>query len=282
MIKKILLILFLLFFCTFFIVYYFVDKIYINNFIKNLEEGLKINIYLEEPHQFIVIPHLALLAKFNLDKKEKKLFLKGGELNIKKNYNRKKAIFNFNSDNIKIDKFIVDNLVTSGEINEYDFNNLLKFTVFAEGNLLYNINNEEKNSLKFINLIIQRLNIPEAYKKLSDFSFHYLNDKSFFTSKIIFDKGLILIDYFESTQKDFIITLNGEYKIEKELVDFKVNIKIKDKKTFDIKIIGNLDNPNIKILSTDKTVDFNFNINDFNQILDGNVENILKNVITNE
>ena len=282
MIKKILLLLFLLFFCTLFIIYYLIDKIYINNYIKNLEETLKINIYLEEPHQFIVIPHISFLANFNLDNKEKKLFLKGGEFNIKKNYNRKKAIFNFNSDNIKIDKFIVDNLVTSGEINEYDFNNLLKFTVFAEGNLLYNINNEEKNSLKFINLIIQRLNIPEAYKKLSDFSFHYLNDKSFFTSKIIFDKGLILIDYFESTQKDFLITLNGEYKIEKELVDFKVNIKIKDKKTFDIKIIGNLDNPNIKILSTDKTVDFNFNINDLNQMLDGNFENILKNVITNE
>ena len=282
MIKKILLLLFLLFFCTLFIIYYLIDKIYINNYIKNLEETLKINIYLEEPHQFIVIPHLAFLANFNLDNKEKKLFLKGGEFNIKKNYNRKKAIFNFNSDNIKIDKFIVDNLVTSGEINEYDFNNLLKFTVFAEGNLLYNINTEEKNSLNFINLIIQRLNIPEAYKKLSDFSFHYLNDKSFFTSKIIFDKGLILIDYFESKQKDFLITLNGEYNLEKELFDLKVNIKIKDKKTFDIKIIGNLDNPNIKILSTDKTVDFNFNINDFNQILDGNIENILKNVITNE
>ena len=282
MIKKILLLLFLLFFCTLFIIYYLIDKIYINNYIKNLEETLKINIYLEEPHQFIIIPHLALLVNFNLDKKEKKIILKGGKFNIKKNYNRKKAIFNFNSDNIKIDKFIFDNLVTSGEINEYDFNNLLKFTVFAEGNLLYNINAEEKNSLKFINLIIQRSNIPEAYKKLLDLSFHYLNDKSFFTSKIFFDNGLILIDYFESKQKDFLITLNGEYNLEKELVDLKVNIKIKDKNTFDIKIIGNLDNPNIKILSTDKTVDFNFNINDFNQILDGNIENILKNVITNE
>jgi len=176
MIKKILLLLFILFFCAVFLSYYLIDKIYINNYIKNLEESFKINIYLEEPHQFIVIPHLALLAKFNLDNKEKELFLKGGEFNIKKNYNRKKAIFNFNSDNIKIDKFIFDNLVTSGEINEYDFNNLLKFTIFAEGNLLYNINAEEKNSLKFINLIIQRLNIPEAYKKLSDLSFHYLND----------------------------------------------------------------------------------------------------------
>ena len=282
MIKKILLLLFILFFCALFLSYYLIDKIYINNYIKNLEESLKINIYLEEPHQFIVIPHIAFLANFNLDNKEKKLFLKGGEFNIKKNYNRKKAIFNFNSDNIKIDKFIFDNLVTSGEINEYDLNNLFKFTIFAEGNLLYNINSEEKNSLKFVNLIIKRLNIPEAYKKLSDLSFHYLNDKSFFTSKIFFDKGLILIDYFESELKDFLITLNGEYNVKKELVDLKVNIKIKDKNTFDIKIIGNLDNPNIKILSTDKTVDFNFNMNDFNQILDGNFENILKNVITNE
>jgi len=78
------------------------------------------------------------------------------------------------------------------------------------------------------------------------------------------------------------MTLSGKYNLEKELVDLKINIKIKDKKTFDIKIIGNLENPNIKILSTDKTLDFNFNINDFNQILDSNFENILKNLITNE
>ena len=281
MIKKILL-LFLLIICAFFIIYYIVDKIYINNYIKNLEESLKINIYLEEPHEFFVIPNLSLLAKFNLDKKEKKLFLEGGELSIKKNYNRNNAIFNFNSDNIKIDKLIFDNLTTSGEINEYDFNNLIKITSFSEGYFLYNINNEKKNSLKFINLIVQRSNIPKAYKELLKLSFHYLNDKSFFTSKIIFDKGLILIDYFQSKKKDYDITLNGKYNLEKELVDLNINIKIKDKKTFDIKIIGNLQNPNIKILSTDKTLDFNFNINDFNQIMDSNFENILKHLITNE
>ena len=66
MIKKILL-LFLLIICAFFIIYYIVDKIYINNYIKNLEETLKINIYLEEPHQFIIIPHLALLVNFNIN-----------------------------------------------------------------------------------------------------------------------------------------------------------------------------------------------------------------------
>ena len=282
MIKKILLLLILLIICAFFIIYYIVDKIYINNYIKNLEENLKINIYLEEPHEFFVIPNLSLLAKFNLDKKEKKLFLKGGELSIKKNYNRNNAIFNFNSDNIKIDKLIFDNLTTSGEINEYNFNNLLKLTLFSEGYFLYNINNEKKNSLKFINLIVQRSNIPKAYKELSELSFHYLNDKSFFTSKIIFDKGLILIDYFQSKKKDYDIILNGKYNLEKEVVHLKIKIKVKNKKTFDIKIIGNLDNPNIKILSTDKTLDFNFNINDFNQILDSNFENILKKLITNE
>ena len=281
MIKKILL-LFLLIFFSFFIIYYLINKIYINNYIKNLEESLKINIYLEEPHQFIVIPHLSLLAKFNLDNKEKNLLLEGGELSIKKNYNKKNAILNFNSDIIRIDKLIFNNLVTSGEINEYNFNNLLKFTVFSEGYLLYSINNEEKNSLKFINLIVPKLNIPEAYKKLSDVCFHYLKDKSFFTSKIIFDRGLILIDYFKSIKEDFEINLNGEYNLENELVDLKVNIKIKDKKTFDIRIMGNLENPNIKILSNDKTVDFNFNINDFNQIMDSNFENILKHLITNE
>ena len=80
MIKKILLLLFLLFFCVLFIIYALIDKIYINNYIKNLEESLKINIYLEEPHQFIVIPHLALLANFNLDNKEKKLMTEEGAI----------------------------------------------------------------------------------------------------------------------------------------------------------------------------------------------------------
>ena len=57
MIKKILLLL-LLFIFAFFIIFYFIDKIYINKIITNLEKQLNINIILKEPHNFDIIPNL--------------------------------------------------------------------------------------------------------------------------------------------------------------------------------------------------------------------------------
>ena len=58
MIKKILLILIILFFLIFLIIFYFVDKIYINKIIKNLENDLNIKVSLEENHKFNIIPNL--------------------------------------------------------------------------------------------------------------------------------------------------------------------------------------------------------------------------------
>ena len=48
-----------------------------------------------------------------------------------------------------------------------------------------------------------------------------------------------------------------------------------NEKIFEIKILGNVDNPEIYILSTDRILDVKFNLNDFNQIFDSNFDNIL-------
>ena len=70
--------------------------------------------------------------------------------------------------------------------------------------------------------------------------------------------------------------------MKNKFVNIQSTVEIKKEKMFEIIALGNLDNPNIKILSTDKTIDMNFNINDINQILSGNYENFFQNILTNE
>ena len=275
MIKKILLLLFLIIVCIFFIIFYLVDRVYINSYIKNLEKNFNVSITLQEPHQFNVVPNLSLLADFNLENKERNILIEDGELSIKKYYNSKNPKLNFNSKKIIIDKLIFDNLTTSGEINEYDLHNILKLTLFPEGYFLFNINDDDEKSLQFINIIVQRLNIPEAYKQFIDVSSNFLNDKSFFSSKIIIDQERITVDYFESLKNEYSITLTGEFNLENEMANLEAIIKMENEKIFEIKIFGNVENPDIYILSADKILDVKFNINDFNQILDSNFDNIL-------
>ena len=59
------------------------------------------------------------------------------------------------------------------------------------------------------------------------------------------------------------------------MANLEAIIKMENEKIFEIKILGNVDNPEIYILSTDKILDVKFNLNDFNQILDSNFINIL-------
>ena len=275
MIKKILLLLLLVIVCIFFIIFYLIDRVYINSYIKNLEKNFNVSITLQEPHEFNVVPNLSLLADFNLENKERNILIEDGELSIKKYYNSKNPKLNFNSKKIIIDKLIFDNLTTSGEINEYDLHNLLKLTLFPEGYFLFNINDDDEKSLQFINIIVQRLNIPEAYKQFIDVSSNFLNDKSFFSSKIIIDQERITVDYFESLKNEYSITLTGEFNLENEMANLEAIIKMENEKIFEIKIFGNVENPDIYILSADKILDVKFNINDFNQILDSNFDNIL-------
>ena len=102
-----------------------------------------------------------------------------------------------------------------------------------------------------------------------------MNDKSFFSSKIIIDQERITVDYFESLKNEYSITLTGEFNLENEMANLEAIIKMENEKIFEIKIFGNVENPDIYILSADKILDVKFNINDFNQILDSNFDNIL-------
>lgn len=275
MIKKLLLLLFLIIICIFFLIFYLVDRVYINSYIKNLEKNFNVNISLQEPHQLKVVPNLSLLANFNLENKERNILIEDGELSIKKYYNFTNPKLNFSANRIIIDKLFFDNFTTSGEINEYNLSNLLKLTLFPEGYFSFKMNDDDEKSLQFINIIVQRLNIPKAYKQFIDVSSNFLKDKSLYSSKIIIDQEHITVDYFESLKNEYSISLAGELGLENEMINLETIIKMGDEKIFEIKILGNVDNPKIYILSTDKILDVKFNLNDFNQILDSNFNNIL-------
>ena len=275
MIKKLLLLLFLIIICIFFLIFYLVDRVYINSYIKNLEKNFNVNISLQEPHQLKVVPNLSLLVNFNLENKERNILIEEGELSIKKYYNFTNPKLNFSSKKIIIDKLIFDTLTTSGEINEYNLNNLLKLTLFPEGYFSFKMNDDDEKSLQFINIIVQKLNIPKAYKQFIDVSSNFLKDKSLYSSKIIIDQEHITIDYFESLKNEYALILTGELNLENQKANLKVIIKMENEKIFEIKIFGNTNNPEIFILSTDKILDVKFNLNDFNQILDNNFDNIL-------
>ena len=282
MIKKIFLLLIVLIICIFFFVFYLIDKIYINKYIKNLEENLNINISLKESHQLKIIPNLSVLVNFNLEKINNKLFLEDGVINIQRDYNFKKPFFNFYSKNLKIDRLLLENLSIEGEINKYNFTNLLKLTLFPEGYLSFTFDDEDKQSLQFVNIIIQRLNIPKTYKQLSNVLFNFLNDKSSFNSKIIYDDEYIYIDYFKAFNNQYNIEIAGKYNLKNNFANIQAIIKIEKEKIFEINTLGNLDNPEIKVLSSDKSIDMSFNINDINQILSGNFEDVFQNLLTNE
>ena len=282
MIKKIFLLLIVLIICIFFFVFYLIDKIYINKYIKNLEENLNINISLKESHQLKIIPNLSVLVNFNLEKINNKLFLEDGVINIQRDYNFKKPFFNFYSKNLKIDRLLLENLSIAGEINKYNFTNLLKLTLFPEGYLSFTLDDEDKQSLQFVNIIIQRLNIPKTYKQLSNVLFNYLNDKSSFNSKIIYDDEYIYIDYFKAFNNEYNIEIAGKYNLKNNFANIQAIVEIEKEKIFEINCLGNLDNPEIQVLSSDKSIDMSFNINDINQILSGNFEDVFQNLLTNE
>ena len=280
MIKKIFLLLIVLIICIFFFIFYLIDKIYINKYIKNLEENLNINISLKESHQLKIIPNLSVLVNFNLEKINNKLFLEDGVINIQRDYNFRKPFFNFYSKNLKIDRLLLENLSIAGEINKYNFTNLLKLTLLPEGYLSFTLDDEDKQSLQFVSIIIQRLNIPKTYKQLSNVLFNYLNDKSSFNSKIIYDDEYIYIDYFKALNNQYNIEIAGKYNLKNNFANIQAIIKIEKEKIFKINTLGNLDNPEIKVLSSDKSIDMSFNINDINQILSGNFEDVFQNLLT--
>ena len=292
MIKKFLITLLLILILISLLIFFLIDKILVNKFISNIENNLNINIGLIETHEVNIIPNLSLFIQFDVDNKINNLFIKKAELNIFQNYNNEPTKFIFKLGSAKINKLIIENLISSGEINEYNLryflnddyshNLISKFKTQPEGYIYYDLSHEEEKSLQFINLIINQLNVPKIYKKLSTLAYSLLTEKTYFTSKIRIDDRLILLDSFKSQKNNFQINGEGEYDLSNKTVDLKITINEKEEEIIGIKIRGNTENPNIKIISSDNSINFNFNLNDFNDLLEGSFDNILKNLISSE
>ena len=292
MIKKFLITLLLILILISLLIFFLIDKILVNKFISNIENNLNINIELIETHEVNIIPNLSLFIQFDVDNKINNLFIKKAELNIFQNYNNEPTKFIFKLGSAKINKLIIENLISSGEINKYNLryflnddyshNLISKFKTQPEGYIYYDLSHEEEKSLQFINLIINQLNVPKIYKKLSTLAYSLLTEKTYFTSKIRIDDRLILLDFFKSQKNNFQINGEGEYDLSNKTVDLKITINEKEEEIIGIKIRGNAENPNIKIISSDNSINFNFNLNDFNDLLEGSFDNILKNLISSE
>lgn len=292
MIKKFLITLLLILILISLLIFFLIDKILVNKFISNIENNLNINIELIETHEVNIIPNLSLFIQFDVDNKINNFFIKKAELNIFQNYNNEPTKFIFKLGSAKINKLIIENLISSGEINEYNLryflnddyshNLISKFKTQPEGYIYYDLSHEEEKSLQFINLIINQLNVPKIYKKSSTLAYSLLTEKTYFTSKIRIDDRLILLDSFKSQKNNFQINGEGEYDLSNKTVDLKITINEKEEEIIGIKIKGNAENPNIKIISSDNSINFNFNLNDFNDLLEGSFDNILKNLISSE
>ena len=292
MIKKFLITLLLILILISLLIFFLIDKILVNKFISNIENNLNINIELIETHEVNIIPNLSLFIQFDVDNKINNLFIKKAELNIFQNYNNEPTKFIFKLGSAKINKLIIENLISSGEINKYNLryflnddyshNLISKFKTQPEGYIYYDLSHEEEKSLQFINLIINQLNVPKIYKKSSTLAYSLLTEKTYFTSKIRIDDRLILLDSFKSQKNNFQINGEGEYDLSNKIVDLKITINEKEEEIIGIKIRGNAENPNIKIISSDNSINFNFNLNDFNDLLEGSFDNILKNLISSE
>ena len=292
MIKKFLITLLLILILISLLIFFLIDKILVNKFISNIENNLNINIELIETHEVNIIPNLSLFIQFDVDNKINNFFIKKAELNIFQNYNNEPTKFIFKLGSAKINKLIIENLISSGEINKYNLryflnddyshNLISKFKTQPEGYIYYDLSHEEEKSLQFIRLIINQLNVPKIYKKSSTLAYSLLTEKTYFTSKIRIDDRLILLDSFKSQKNNFQINGEGEYDLSNKTVDLKITINEKEEEIIGIKIRGNTENPNIKIISSDNSINFNFNLNDFNDLLEGSFDNILKNIISSE
>ena len=283
MIKKILGIFILLIIIIFLALYVAVDKILIKNTISNIEKKLNLNINLLEDYSFNLFPKLSLLTKFDLDKENINLFIEDAEFKIYKNYNQKPAEYFLKAKNIKIEKLIIQDLEADGNIYKYSNNSLNShLEIFPKGYIKYELNADEKNSVKFVKLILSRINLPESYKKLSNFILSILEEDTSFVSKFTLDRELLTIDYFDSTKNELNFKLNGTYNLKSNIVDVIVKLDSNKENFMEFRITDNVKNPYIQILSNDNSINYNFFFNDIEKIFEGGVDNILKNLMAYE
>lgn len=283
MIKKILGIFILLIIIIFLALYVAVDKILIKNTISNIEKKLNLNINLLEDYSFNLFPKLSLLTKFDLDKENINLFIEDAEFEIYKNYNQKPAEYFLKAKNIKIEKLIIQDLEADGNIYKYSNDSLNShLEIFPKGSIKYELNADEKNSVKFVKLILSRINLPESYKKISNFILSILEEDTSFVSKFTLDRELLTIDYFDSTKNELNFKLNGTYNLKSNIVDVIIKLDSNKENFMEFRITDNVKNPYIQILSNDNSINYNFFFNDIEKIFEGGVDNILKNLMANE
>ena len=283
MIKKIVGIFVLLIIIIFLATYFVVDKILIKNTISNIENKLNLNIYLNEDYSLSFFPKLSLLTKFDLDKKNLNLFIEKTEFEIYKNYNNEPTKYSLNAKSVRIEKLRVQDLEADGSIYKYSNDSLNShLEIYPKGYIKYQLNADERNSLKFVKLILSRINLPESYKKLSNFIISILEEDTSFVSKVTLDRELLTINYFNSTKNELNFQLNGTYNLKSNILDIIVKLDSNKENFMEFRITDNVKNPYIQILSNDNSINYNFFFNDIEKIFEGGMDNILKNLMANE
>ena len=283
MIKKILGIFILLIIIIFLAIYVVVDKILIKNTITNIEKKLNLKIYLNEDYSLNFFPKLSLLTKFELDKQNLNLSIENAEFEIYKNYNQKPAEYFLNAKSVRIEKLIIQDLEADGNIYKYSNDSLNShLEIYPKGYIKYQLNADERNSVKFVKLILNRIKLPESYKKLSNFIISMLEEGTPFVSKVTLDRELLTINYFNSTKNELNFQLNGTYNLKSNIVDIIVKLDNNKENFMEFKITDNIKNPHIQILSNDNSINYNFFINDIEKFFEGGINNIVKNLISDE